>query len=77
MLNSADVSERSEDAVAGTASCCCLLIFSAGLPFIIILLSLVLSESSLMGLSFLLACQENSITDLGNTNAYHSYCNSR
>ena len=52
MTDSAGFSEGSEDAVAETASRCVLML-SAGLTFLLTSLSSVLSDSSLMGLSFL------------------------
>lgn len=79
VTDSAGFSESSEDAVVGITSWRCIFVFSADLTFLLVSLPSVLSESSLMGLSFLPGCvkEKNSSTYLENRNAYNSYCNSR
>lgn len=63
---------------SGTGYCCRVLIFSAGLTFLLMTASSVLSDSSLMGLAFLLGCGKVS-SMIGSENAsacYHLYCDS-
>jgi hypothetical protein len=64
----AGFSKSSKGATAGTASCCCVLVFSTGLTFLLISSSSELSDSSLMGWGFL-GYEENTTTGLENTNA--------
>lgn len=52
VTDSTGFSESSEDAVAGAASRCSVLVFSASSTFLLTSLSSLLSDSSLMGLSF-------------------------